>query len=67
MVFFAAVAEFVTINRLTKKHILNACRAKEGDPIQNVSAAAKIIGVISFMLALVGTFIWGYGSVLFGT
>lgn len=65
MVFFAAAAEFVTLNRLTKKHILNACRAKERDPIQDVSAVAKIIGAISFLLALVGTFIWGYGSILY--
>ena len=67
MVFFAAVAEFVTINRLTKKHILNACRAKEGDTPQDVSAVAKIIGFASFILALIGTFIWGYGSMLYRT
>lgn len=65
MVFFAAVAEFVTLNRLTKKHILNACRAKEREEIQDISAVAKIIGIISFLFALAGTLIWGYGSMLY--
>lgn len=63
-VFFAAVAEFITVNRLTKKHILNACRAKNRETPWNVSAAARRVGVAAFVVGLVGTVIWGFGSKL---
>lgn len=64
MLFFAAVAEFVTVNRTNKKHILNACRAKALETPKDMSAAVKIVGGLSFVLALTGTIIWGYGSIL---
>lgn len=61
-VFCAAVAEFVTVNRLTKKHILNASRALKGEKPWNVSTAAKCVGIAAFIVGLVGTVIWGFGS-----
>ena len=61
-VFFAAVAEFVALNRLTKKHFLNACRAKDGETPWSVSPAAKYIGIAAFFIGLAGTAIWGFGS-----
>jgi uncharacterized membrane protein len=61
-VFCAAVAEFVTVNRLTKKHILNASRALNGERPWDVSGAAKCVGIAAFVVGLIGTVIWGFGS-----
>ena len=60
--FFAAVAQFITLNRTNKKHILNACRAKAGETPKALSLVVKVVGVISFVLGLLGTLLWGYGD-----
>ena len=62
MVFFAAVAEFVTLNRSNRKHLLNACRAMAGETPRDYSRATKVVGWLSFLFALVGTLIWAYGD-----
>ena len=64
MVFFAAVAEFVTLNRSNRKHLLNACRAKDGETPRDYSSVTKLIGWLSFLFALAGTIIWAYGDKL---
>ena len=63
-VFCAAVAEFVTINRLTKKHIRNASRALNGERPWDVSGAAKCVGIAALVVGLIGTVIWGFGTKL---
>lgn len=65
MVFFAAVAEFFTINRMNKKHLLNACRVKSNEPPWDFSCASTVVGIISLISALLGTVLWGYGDLLF--
>jgi len=67
MVFLAALAEFITLNRINTKHILNACRAKEKDDILDFSCPATVIGITSLIAALLGTLIWGFGDLLFRT
>jgi hypothetical protein len=64
VVFFAAVAEFFTLNRANKKHILNACRVKNGETPWDFSRPAKIVGLLSFVVGLIGTILWGYGDLL---
>ena len=64
-VFFAAVAEFVTIGRMNKKHLLNAARAKAGETPWDFSRPARIVGIVAFVVAAVGTLVWGYGDLLF--
>ena len=64
MVFFAAVAEFVTLNRSNRKHLLNACRAMNGETPRDYSGVTKLIGWLSFFFALGGTIIWAYGDKL---
>jgi hypothetical protein len=66
MVFFAAVAEFFTINRMNKKHLLNACRVKENEIPWDFSSAARVVGAFSLLAALLGTILWGYGDLLIG-
>jgi hypothetical protein len=61
-VFCAAVAEFVNLNRLTKKHILNASRVLNRERPWNVPAAAKYVGIAALLVGLIGTFIWGFGG-----
>ena len=67
MVFFAAVAEFISIHRMNKKHILNAWRVKANEVPWEFSRAATIVGVVSLLCALFGTLLWGYGDLLVGT
>jgi len=55
MVFFAAVAEFITLNRMNKKHILNACRVKANETPWDFSLVATVVGVVSLVAALLGT------------
>ena len=64
MVFFAAMAEFLLIGRANRKHILNACRAKNGETPWDFSRTDKGISIIAFLLALVGTVIWGFGDLM---
>lgn len=61
-VFCAAVAEFIALNRLTKKHFLNACRAKDGETPWGISSAFALVGKAAFAVGLYGTVIWGFGS-----
>lgn len=67
MVFFAATAEFLTLNRANKKHILNACRAKDNETPWDFSKYDKVVGVVALIFALLGTVIWGFGDLLLGT
>jgi hypothetical protein len=66
MVFFAAVAEFVSIHRMNKKHILNACRVRANEIPWEFSSLSTVVGVISLIFGLVGTLLWGYGDMLIG-
>ena len=67
MVFFAATAEFLTLNRANKKHILNACRAKDNEIPWDFSKYDKVVGVVAFIIGLMGIVIWGFGNLLLGT
>jgi len=64
MLFFAAVAEFMILNRMNDKHLLNACRVKAQEKPWDFSRAARAIGVIALFAALLGTLIWGYADLL---
>lgn len=64
-VFFAAVAEFVSIGRMNKKHLLNAARVKAGEAPWDFSRPARIVGVAALLIAAAGTLVWGYGDLLF--
>jgi len=61
-VFGAATAEFIALNRLTRKHFLNACRARANEAPWAVSRAFAYVGYAAFALGLAGTLIWGFGS-----
>jgi hypothetical protein len=61
-VFCAAIAEFIALNRLTRKHFLNACRAKAGETPWGISSAFGVVGKVAFVIGLYGTAIWGFGS-----
>jgi hypothetical protein len=67
MVFFAAIAEFVMLNRMNKKHLINDCRIKQGHRPWDVSRAAAIIGFASLVAALAGTLLWGYADLMANT
>jgi hypothetical protein len=62
MTFLALLAEFVSLNRMNKKHILNACRVNANEIPWGFSHASKVVGYLSLLCALVGTLIWGYGD-----
>lgn len=62
MTFLALLAEFVSLNRMNKKHILSACRARANEIPWGFSRAAKVVGILSLICASVGTLIWGYGD-----
>jgi len=64
MVFFAAIAEFVTLHRANKKHLLNAQRVRAGEAPLEFSNAATIVGWLALVSALIGTVLWGYGDLL---
>lgn len=55
MTFLALLAEFVSLNRMNKKHILNACRVKANEMPWGFSRASKLVGIVSLLCALVGT------------
>jgi hypothetical protein len=63
-VFFAAVAEFVTLHRANRKHILNACRVKKGETPWDFSCPATVVGILSLFAALFGTILWGFGDLI---
>ena len=67
MVFFAVTAEFISLIKANKKHILNACRALANEQPWDFSKSDKVVGLISLFLALLGTVIWGFGDLLVGT
>lgn len=62
MTFFALVAEFISIHRMNKKHLINACRVKAKKTPWDFSRAYKVVGILSLICALAGTLIWGYGD-----
>ncbi len=62
MTFLALLAEFVSLHRLNKTHLLNACRVKANETPWDFSTACKVVGVLSLFCALAGTLIWGYGD-----
>jgi len=63
-VFFAAVAEFKTLNRMSRKHLLNACRVRANETPWDFSNVANIVGIVSLLAALTGTILWGYGDLI---
>ena len=64
MVFFAVAAEFITINRANKKHMLNASRAARHEQIWDFSTPGKIVGWQALGVALVGTILWVFGDLM---
>ena len=66
MVFFAAVAQFVLLNRANKKHIANAWRVKSNETPWDFSRPATAVGIMSLIAGLLGTLIWGYGDLVLG-
>ena len=62
MVFCAAIAEFLTLNRANTKHLLNAERVRAGGAPLAFSKAATRIGLHALVTALAGTLLWGYGD-----
>ena len=62
--FFAVAAEFITINRANKKHMLNASRAARHEPIWDFSTPGKIVGWLALGAALVGTILWVFGDLM---
>ncbi len=66
MVFFAAVAEFYTLNKANRKHLLNAARVKAGETPWDFSRAASLVGLASLVCAAVGTLLWGYADAIVG-
>ena len=64
MVFFAALAEFTTLNRLNRKHLLNAVRARAGETPWDFSTPSRVVGWASLAAALFGTLLWGFGDLL---
>ncbi len=67
MVFFAVTAEFVSLNKANRKHILNALRAYYHELPWSFSESDKVIGILSLAFGLIGTVIWGFGDLLVGT
>ena len=65
MLFLGALAEFITLNRMNRKHLLNACRVKANENPWDFSPAAEIVGGVSLVAALMGTVLWGFGSLIF--
>jgi hypothetical protein len=66
-VLCAAIAEFTTLNRINRKHLLNACRARKGEKPWDFSHAARAVGIASLVAALAGTALWAYGDFLWKT
>ena len=60
--FFAAIAEFKLLNKINHKHLRNDCRVLNQRNPWSFSKPAKRIGIVSFVLGLYGTIIWGYGD-----
>jgi hypothetical protein len=65
VVFFAAVAEFSTLNKGNRKHILNACRVRNGETPWDFSRPANIVGWLSFLMGLIGTMVRAMVTLLF--
>lgn len=61
-VFFAAVAEFISIHRMNKKHILNACRVRANEVPWDFSRASKVVGIAAFICALAGIILSAFGK-----
>jgi hypothetical protein len=66
-VVLAAVAEFYMLNRMNKKHLLNAWRAKTNEDPWDFSRAANIVGRLALVVAVLNTILWGFGDLLLGT
>jgi hypothetical protein len=64
---FAAIAEFYMLNRMNKKHLLNAWRAKTNEDPWDFSRAANIIGYLALFAGVLNTILWGFGDLLLGT
>jgi hypothetical protein len=67
MVFCAAVAEFVSLGRMNRKHLLNAERVQAGENPWDFSGVSKKVGVAALVSALVGTVLWAYADLLVET
>ena len=64
MVFFAVVAEFVSLDKASKKHLLNASRAYRSEMPWDFSTADRVIGWCAFFAAAIGTLLWVFGDLL---
>jgi hypothetical protein len=62
LVFFSAAAEFRFLNSVNRKHLLNACRVRDGDELRGFSKLARWVGPVALLTALAGTVLWGFGD-----
>ena len=64
MVFFAVAAEFITLNKGNRKHLINASRAYRGEEPWTFSDSDRYVGLVALVVALIGTLLWVFGDVL---
>ena len=64
MVFFAVVAEFISLNKASNKHLLNASRAFRREMPWAFSTTDRVIGWLAFVAAVIGTLLWVFGDLL---
>jgi hypothetical protein len=62
MVLFSAAAEFFFLHSVNRKHLLNACRVRDGDELRGFSKLARLVGSVALVTALAGTVLWGFGD-----
>jgi membrane protein YdbS with pleckstrin-like domain len=60
--FFCAVAEFSLLSKANQKHLNNSARAIEEGIICVFSRQDKYISYGAFVLGLISTLVWGFGS-----
>jgi hypothetical protein len=61
-VLFSAIAEFVFLHSVNRKHLLNACRVLDKEEPWDFSRASHWVGGLALATALIGTVLWGYGD-----
>ena len=64
MVFFAVAAEFITLNKANRKHLINASRAYRREEPWAFSDSDRYVGWVALAMALIGTFLWVLGDLM---
>tara|TARA_R110000772_G_scaffold154334_2_gene265305 strand:- start:1854 stop:2207 length:354 start_codon:yes stop_codon:yes gene_type:complete len=67
IVFFSLLSEFKLLHKANVKHIRNAQRVLQNSEPLNFSDPAMHVTIASLFIALIGTFIWGYGDIFIAT